>query len=387
MSKSLTTSLSKSFAGSELRSLAGQSGVPRRAAGSPRGQPAWGAGSRLGCHTRRGAMSRPRVLVLTSDALFPFFFPASVIGRLDEIADWSRFRERSDSPQLRELLAQSDALLTTWHSPFLRAEMLGSNPRLRLIAHCGGEVKSRMDEEIFNRLIVTNAPGPMAAPVAEMALALTLALVRRLPQYERMMRAGGNVNNEQASVGETLLGRRLGVVGMGRIGRAFAQLVQPFDIELYIADPYCSPDAAASHRAKLVSLDELLKLCSVVVLAAGLTPETRNMIEARRLRLMPDGAYLINIARGGLIDMEALLRELRSGRITAALDVTDPLEPLPLDHELRRLPNVLLTPHVAAGGVEVRREMGAIAVAEVGRFFRGEQPLNVVTREMLETMT
>ena len=85
--------------------------------------------------------------------------------------------------------------------------------------------------------------------------------------------------------------------------------------------------------------------------------------------------------------MEALLRELRSGRITAALDVTDPLEPLPLDHELRRLPNVLLTPHVAAGGVEVRREMGAIAVAEVGRFFRGEQPLNVVTREMLATMT
>ena len=174
---------------------------------------------------------------------------------------------------------------------------------------------------------------------------------------------------------------------MGRIGRAFAQLVQPFDIELYVADPYCSPDTAASHRATLVSLDDLLKLCSAVVLAAGLTPETRNMMDARRLRLMPDGSYLINVARGGLIDTDALLRELRTGRITAALDVTDPLEPLPLDHELRGLPNVLLTPHVAAGGVEVRREMGTIAVREVARFFRGEEPLNIVTREMLATMT
>ena len=332
-------------------------------------------------------MLRPRVLVLTSDSLFPFFFPESVIACLDEIADWSRYRERSDSPQLRELIAQSDVLLTTWHAPFLRAEMLGSSPRLRLIAHCGGEVKSRMDEEVFNRVIVTNAPGPMAAPVAEMALALTLALVRRLPQYEREMHAGRNVNNEHASVGETLMGRRVGVVGMGRIGRAFAQLVQPFDIELYVADPYCSPDAAASYRAKLVSLDELLKLCSVVVLAAGLTMETSNMMDAGRLGLMPDGSYLINVARGGLIDMDALLRELRTGRITAALDVTDPLEPLPLDHELRGLPNVLLTPHVAAGGVEVRREMGAVAVREVARFFRGEEPLNIVTRDMLATMT
>ena len=361
MAKSLTTSLSKSSERSKLQSSAEQ--------------------------PPRGARRRPRVLVLTSDALFPFFFPESVIACLDEIADWSRYREHSDSPQLRELMAQSDALLTTWHSPFLSAEMLGSSPRLRLIAHCGGEVKSRMDEEVFNRVIVTNAPGPMAAPVAEMALALTLALVRRLSQYEREMHAGGNVNNEHASVGETLMGRRVGVVGMGRIGRAFAQLVQPFDIEFYVADPYCLPVTAASHRAKLVSLDELLKLCSAVVLAAGLTTETRNMMDARRLRLMPDGSYLINVARGGLIDMEALLRELRTGRITAALDVTDPLEPLPLDHELRRLPNVLLTPHVAAGGVEVRREMGVIAVAEVVRFFRGEQPLNIVTRDMLATMT
>ena len=100
-----------------------------------------------------------------------------------------------------------------------------------------------------------------------------------------------------------------------------------------------------------------------------------------------DGAYLINVARGGLIDTEALLAELRTGRLTAALDVTDPLEPLPSDHELRKLTNVLLTPHIAAGGIEMRREIGALAVEEVVRFANGQSPRNRVTREMLATMT
>jgi phosphoglycerate dehydrogenase-like enzyme len=96
---------------------------------------------------------------------------------------------------------------------------------------------------------------------------------------------------------------------------------------------------------------------------------------------------LINVARGGLIDLDALLRELRSCRLSAALDVTDPLEPLPVDHELRRLPNVLLTPHIAAGGIEMRREIGDVAVSEVVRFCKGEPLQNVVTAEMLATMT
>ena len=94
----------------------------------------------------------------------------------------------------------------------------------------------------------------------------------------------------------------------------------------------------------------------VIILAAALTTETKNLFDKRRLSLMADDSCLINVARGGLIDMEPLLAELRAGRITAALDVTDPLEPLPVDHELRKLPNVILTPHIAAGGIEMRRQ-------------------------------
>src|SRR3989442_164456 len=331
--------------------------------------------------------ARPRVLVLASDVLFSHFFPESGLTRLSEVAEWYQHAGRNDSPQLRAQIAQADVLMTTWHSPFLRMGMLGTRPRVRLIVHCGGEVKSRMEEEIFDHLIVTNAAEPMAAPVAEMALALMLTMVLRLPDYAAEMRAGVVRTNESASCGETMGGRKVGLIGFGRVGRALAGLVEPLGVELLVTDPYCTPETVAAHKGKLLGLDELLSSCSVVVLAAGLTPETRNLLDKRRLGLMPDGAYLINVARGGLIDMDALLSELRAGRIKAALDVTDPLEPLPPDHELRRLPNALLTPHIAAGGIEMRRAIGSVAVEEVVRFCKGEQQENVVTREMLATMT
>ena len=248
-------------------------------------------------------------------------------------------------------------------------------------------MKSRISEKVFDQITVTNAAEPMARPVAEMALGLMLTLVRRLPQYAAEMRAGVIRTNEYVSEGETLRGRRVGLVGFGRIGQCLARLIEPLGGDLSVADPYCSAGAVAAMQGKLVSLDELLQSCSVVVLAAALTPETRNLLDQRRLALMPRGAYLINVARGGLIDTEALVAELRAGRITAALDVTDPLEPLPPDHELRRLPNVFLTPHIAAGGLETRRAIGEVAVGEVERFFKGEPLENVVTRKMLATMT
>jgi phosphoglycerate dehydrogenase-like enzyme len=332
-------------------------------------------------------VTRPNVLVLASDVLFQHFFSDESLAKLGEVTSWTQSALREDSPELRDQIVNADVLMTTWHSPFLTREMLGERPRVKLIAHCGGEVKSRVAEKIFSFVTVTNAAEPMARGVAEMALALTLSLVRRIPEYATEMHDGVIRTNEYVSEGETLFGRRVGIVGFGRIGRAFAKLLTPFGIEILVSDPYAQRDEVAASGATLVPLDDLVNSCSVVVLCAALTPDTRKIFDARRLSLLRDGSYLINVARGGLIDMEALLQELRKGRITAALDVTDPLEPLPADHELRRLPNVTLTPHIAAGGIEMRREMGAVAVAEVVRFATGLPPLNRVTSEMLATMT
>ena len=324
-------------------------------------------------------MTRPNVLVLASDVLFQHFFTDASLTRLGDVASWTRSALREDSPELRSEIASADVLMTTWHSPFITADMLGQDARVKLIAHCGGEVKSRVAEEVFETVTITNAADPMARGVAEMALALMLTLVRRIPDYAAEMRSGVSRTNEYVSEGETLFGRRVGIIGFGRIGRAFAKLLQPLGVEILVSDPYANADS--------VELDELVSSCSVVVLCAALTPETRRMFDKRRLSLLADGSCLINVARGGLIDLDALTDELRRGRISAALDVTDPLEPLPADHELRKLPNVILTPHIAAGGIEMRREIGAIAVDEVIRFAKGEPPLNRVTSEMLATMT
>ena len=332
-------------------------------------------------------MTRLNVLVLASDVLFQHFFTDESLEKLGDVASWSRSLLRDDSSQLRTEIANADVLLTTWHSPFITADMLGQNSRVKLIAHCGGEVKSRVAEDVFGTVTITNAADPMARGVAEMALALMLTLVRRIPDYAAEMRNGVTRTNEYVSEGETLLRRQVGIVGFGRIGRALAGLLQPLGVDVFVSDPYAKADVVAAYDTKLVELHELLSMCSVVVLCAALTPDTRGMFDEHRLALMGDGSYLINVARGGLIDMEALLDELRSGRISTALDVTDPLEPLPPDHELRKLPNVILTPHIAAGGIEMRREIGALAVDEVIRFAKGEPPLNRVTREMLATMT
>jgi len=325
--------------------------------------------------------------VLASDVLFQHFFTETSLKKLAEATSWTRSALREDSSELRSEIANADVLMTTWHSPFLTAEMFGPKPRVQLIAHCGGEVKSRVAEEVFEFVAITNAADPMARGVAEMALALTLTLVRRIPEYAAEMRNGVSRTNEYVSEGETLFGRRVGIVGFGRIGRAFAKLLKPLGVEVLVSDPYARVDLVTTHEATLVQLDELVSSCSVVVLCAALTPETRGMFDKRRLSSLADGAYLMNVARGGLIDLEALSSELRNGRISAALDVTDPLEPLPPDHQLRRLQNVILTPHIAAGGIEMRREIGAMAVEEVIRFAKGEPPLNRVTREMLTTMT
>jgi len=137
----------------------------------------------------------------------------------------------------------------------------------------------------------------------------------------------------------------------------------------------------------LVSLPRLLRESELLVVAAGLTDETRGLLDRKALRLLPDGATLVNVARGGIVDLPALAAEVRSGRLRCALDVTDPLEPLPVRHPLRRMRGAVLTPHVGAASGEVRRAMADIVLDSLERFFRGERVRTRVTPRMLERMT
>jgi phosphoglycerate dehydrogenase-like enzyme len=271
---------------------------------------------------------------------------------------------------------QAEVVLSGWGCPPLDASLLAQAPELRAVIHAAGGVKGHVTDACWDRgLLVSTAAGANAEPVAEYTLARILlankAAGRMAGEY-RARRAAIDLISEFPHVGN--LGKTVGIVGLSRIGRRVVELLEPFDHDVLVSDPYVEGS---------VELDELLRASDVVSLHAPSLPETRHMLDARRLSLLRDGATLINTARGALIDQDALVAELVTGRIDAVIDVTEP-EVLPPGSPLYDLPNVVLTPHIAGAlGVEVRR-LGDSALDELERYARGEPFAHPVTRADLD---
>lgn len=334
---------------------------------------------------------RPTALVLAPEALFRSFFDESRERRLSRSFAWTRVTGRTLTPAVRAALREAEALVTTWDSPTFGEELLSLAPRLRVVAHCGGEVKRRFARPLFERLTIANAPGPMAPYVAELAVTFLLMAVRRVDDYRASLRRPSNAVygalHAHGAGSETLRGRRVGLLGLGRIGQETARLLRPFGPSLFAHDPYVAPPAARALGVTLVPLRRLLREAELLVVAAGLTGETRGLLDRRALRLLPDGATLVNVARGAIVDLAALTAEVRAGRLRCALDVTDPLEPLPPRHPLRRMKGVILTPHVGAAAVEVRHAIADVVIDALERFFAGRRVPTRVTPAMLDRMT
>lgn len=217
---------------------------------------------------------------------------------------------------------------------------------------------------------VGHTPGVLTETTADTAFALLAASVRRLPEGQADLREGrvGEWDPDYL-LGGDLGDTTLGVVGLGRIGGAVARRATGFGMRLL----YTGRGPKANDLgAEFVGLEELLAASDHVVLAAPLTSATRHMIDSRTLPLMRDGSTLVNIARGGLIDHDALVREAATGRIRVALDVTDP-EPLPVGHPLLHLPNVLVVPHLGSASVRTRAAMARLAVANLQAGLAGER--------------
>jgi D-3-phosphoglycerate dehydrogenase len=230
----------------------------------------------------------------------------------------------------------------------------------------------------------------MAAYVAELAVTLLLHAARNVDAHRDALRRSNAVYSRihRDGVGEeTILGCTVGLLGLGQIGRSIAALLRPFGVRLLVHDPYVSRAAVRKAGGTPGSWREALTSSRYLVLAAALTAETRGLLDRASLRLLPDGATVINVARGGLVDLRALTEEVRRGRLRCALDVTDPDEPLPPRHPLRRLRGAVLTPHVGAAQREVRARMADTVLDDLGRFFDGRRVKNRVTTGMLDRMT
>jgi glyoxylate reductase len=235
-------------------------------------------------------------------------------------------------------------------------------PSLRLVANFGvGYDRLGLNELRRRGIAVTNTPGVLDAATADLTWALILAVRRRVVEGDKRVRAGEWTGSwANGFLAEELTGSTLGIVGLGRIGGAVARRAEGFELSV----------VSVRRRSTGPELDELLAESDIVTIHAPLTPETRGLLDARRLSLLKDGACLVNTARGEIVDEEALVAELVSGRIRAGLDVFahEPKVPEPL----LSLPNVVLTPHLGSGTRQTRESMTRIVVDNILAFERGD---------------
>jgi glyoxylate reductase len=253
---------------------------------------------------------------------------------------------------LHERAANADALLTML-TDRVDAALLDAAPRVRAVANLAvGTDNIDVEAAAERGVAVGNTPDVLTDATADLTMALTLAITRRLPDGRaRVLEGRWGTWQPAQDLGADLAGATLGVVGYGRIGRAVAHRAEAFGMRI-----------VHTSRASGIPLDELLERADVVTLHTPFRKDTSHLIDAARLRRMKPTAYLINTARGGIVDPDALREALIDGRIAgAALDVTDP-EPLPPDHPLLDAPNLLVVPHIGSATRGTRAKMTAMAV-------------------------
>ncbi|MFF4500921.1 hydroxyacid dehydrogenase [Streptomyces sp. NPDC001401] len=323
---------------------------------------------------------RPQALFAMTAENLPLVFPPEVLARLREAVDIDPdlIAEDFTDPRVREVLARTEILVTGWGCPRLDAAVLDAAPELRAVLHSAGSVKGFATPEVWRRgIAVSSAADANALPVAEYTLAMILLAGKDL------LGARERLRTERAHPGWGVVpgignhGRRVGVIGASRIGRRVIGLLAPFDLRVSLTDPYVTELRAAQLGVPLLPLDDLLHTSDIVTIHAPETPQTHHLIGRRELALMSDGATLINTARGGLVDQDALVAELRTGRLNAVLDVTDP-EPLPADSPLYDLPNAFVTPHLAGSQGNELSRLGMTVAEEAARLLTGGEPAHPV---------
>ncbi|MGO1972805.1 MAG: hydroxyacid dehydrogenase [Propionibacteriaceae bacterium] len=331
-----------------------------------------------------------RIYVAITGAEFNLLFTQEAQAALAGLAQIVHAPEGPDERAVlpQQLGAEYDIVITSWVTdPGHPDRFLGG--RLQLIVHAAASIRWLVPRWVLEQGIRACQSGaePQAVPVAESALALTLVLLRHVHRYDRQLQGSRDwTASRTPELGRDLAARRVGIVGLSRTGTQYLRMVQGLGVRgIRLYDPYVDHARARELGVELVPLDELLASCDVVSLHAPVTDETRGMIGAEQLGRLRDDAVLINTARSALVDTEALVNEVTSGRINAGLDVFD-TEPLPADSPFFGLPNVVVLPHVGAATIETRHGQGAGVVAELRRHLTGQALRDEVTLDRYDRL-
>ena len=300
-------------------------------------------------------------------------FDDALRDRLRGVAEVDVDRVVSDPRELDPAeLAAVDVLITGWGAAPIDERLLAAMPALRAIVHWGGGVGFISPAVQARGVAVSTGREANAVPVAEWTVAMIVLAAKDAFWMSRRYATERRALDREALMPRSGLFRTvIGLVGASSVGRLVIDRLRSYDVDVLLYDPFVTPEDAGAMGVELVDdLGALAARVSLLSLHAPETPTTAGMLSRSVLAALPDGATLINTARGALVDQDALIGELRAGRLRAILDVTDP-DVLPPEHPLHELPNVFLTPHLAGStGYELHR-LGESAVAEVERFARG----------------
>ncbi|MHB8752709.1 MAG: C-terminal binding protein [Aggregatilineales bacterium] len=319
-------------------------------------------------------------IVLVTDYTWSSTDPEAKV--LAEVGADLLLAQTGSEEDLLSLVPRADAILTCFKK--VSAAVIRAGQKLQVVGRYGiGVDNIAVDEATRLGIPVTNVPAYCLDEVAEHVMALLLACARQVCRYNGAVRDG----NWSLQTGMPLFrvrGRTLGITGFGKIGQTLAAKARGFGLRILVYDPYVSHETVRMHDAERVDLEDLLAQADFVSLHTPLTPETFGLLNADRLRRMKSTAFVINTSRGAIIDHNALVQALREKWIAgAALDVFDP-EPLPINHPLLRMPNVIATPHVAFYSEESVVELEVQAARNVAAILSGELPASVVNPEVLK---
>ncbi|PZE22314.1 hydroxyacid dehydrogenase [Paenibacillus xerothermodurans] len=330
-------------------------------------------------------MGKPTALVLPPQSRLDEVCSSECVRLLNKHFEpvWNQTGRDFTEEELAGMIGSVEVVLTSWGSPKITEQMLEKSPKLRMIGHAAGTVKGRIPSTVFaKRIKVFSAAPRIAHSVGEYCLSVLLASLRHIPAFHDEMRAGQW--RASGRKGRELAGQTIGIVSASSTARAFIQLLAPFRVTIKVFDPHLSDEAAATLGVTRASLEEVMS-CPIVSIHAPKLPATYRMITRELIERIPDGALFINSSRTDVLDEEALLEQLQSGRFFAALDVFS-REPVHSDSPFLALNNVILTPHVAGATVEGHLSLMEEVVRDMVRCLEEETTCFEVTERMWETI-